>query len=45
MHCCGSPLHDIPANLPLLMPLLAPALMWLRARGRKTHTHTGDCKH
>jgi hypothetical protein len=47
MHCCGSPLHDVPANLPLILPVLAPLLLWLRAYafGKKPHVHNGDCNH
>jgi hypothetical protein len=30
MHCCGNPLHDLAANLPLLLPLLTPLLFWRR---------------
>lgn len=48
MHCCGNPIHDTLTNLPFILPMLAPLLMWVRARRvtkKSTHTHTGDCKH
>lgn len=44
MHCCGNPLHDAAANLPVLASLLAPALgflrFWTRPK-RCSHQHTG----
>ena len=38
MHCCGNPIHDLFANLPVLLPLLAPLLFWRR----KTCRHKED---
>jgi hypothetical protein len=46
MHCCGDPIHDVITNLWAIIPMLAPALVWLRARGKKpTHAHTKNCNH
>jgi hypothetical protein len=44
-HCCGNPFHDIPMNLAAALPILAPALFWLRSRfGRKpTHKPHTEC--
>jgi hypothetical protein len=32
MHCCGSPLHDLAANLPMMLPALASLALWFRRR-------------
>lgn len=49
MHCCGDLTHDIPVNLMLLAPMLAPIALWLRMRFKKRcecgHNHSEDHKH
>lgn len=47
MHCCGNPLHDVAANLPILAAILAPALGWLRVVTRPkrcAHAHRTEHK-
>lgn len=34
MHCYGDMLHDALANLPMILPLLAPLLFWRRKTPR-----------
>jgi len=45
MHCCGNPLHDLFANLPVVLPAvlpaLAPLLFWRRKK-RGQHTRHED---
>lgn len=40
MHCCGNIVHDTMANLPVLLPILAPFVVWLRAK-----TKAKPCEH
>lgn len=48
MHFCGNPFHDVPMFLSAFVaeaPMLAQALVWLRAKLFRPKACTSSCEH
>ena len=51
MHACGNPFHDIPLYLMLVLPFLAPAVLWLKTKLSRRgscncgHDHSDGSEH